>query len=190
VNKLVCFNCIEKLLNVLKPISEEPHADAAVALLLKPTNHDFKVLLVKRVESSRDPWSGHIALPGGKRSARDQNLKQTVIRETLEETNIDLLDRCRFLGALETFRSTWRPKINVLPFVILIQYKPKIKLNIRELEGFVWLSLEELLQHRSAVRFGIKEFPAYIVGDTTIWGLTYRILDNFVGILTSVNPRR
>jgi 8-oxo-dGTP pyrophosphatase MutT (NUDIX family) len=175
---------------VLKPISEEPHADAAVALLLKPTNHDFEVLLVKRVESARDPWSGHIALPGGKRIAKDQNLKQTIMREALEEINIDLLDRCRFLGALETFRSTWRPEINVLPFVILLKHKPKIKLNIRELEGFVWLSLEELIQHKSTVRFSIGESPAYIIGDTTIWGLTYRILENFVGILTSVNPHR
>ncbi len=170
---------IEKLSKTLKPASEKQDADAAVALLLKSVN---QILFVKRVENSADPWSGQMALPGGKRDAKDQNLKQTVVRETLEETNIKLLDRCRFLGVIEPLRSTQRPEMKVLPFVILLEHEPIIKLN-EELEGFVWISLEELLQHKGTVKFSFGEFPAYIVGDTIIWGLTYRILEKFIHIL-------
>ncbi len=173
---------IEKLSKVLKPLSEEQDANAAVALLLKPVDRDLKIFFVKRVENPDDPWSGQMALPGGKRDAKDQNLKQTVIRETLEETNINLLDRCRFLGVMETQKSAPRPEMTILPFVILLEHEPRIKLN-EELERFVWISLEELVQHRGTVNFGFGEFPAYIVGNSVIWGLTYRILEKFIHTL-------
>jgi len=181
-SKLSYVDNIAKLSKVLKTVSEGQDADAAVALLLKPMNQDLKILFVKRVENPDDPWSGQMALPGGKRDAKDLNLKQTVVRETLEETNINLLDRCRFLGVMETQRSKRRPEMRILPFVVLLEHEPSIKLN-EELEGFVWISLEELVQRKGTVKFSFGEFPAYIVGNSVIWGLTCRILENFVHIL-------
>jgi 8-oxo-dGTP pyrophosphatase MutT (NUDIX family) len=175
---------IEKLSKVLKPISaaEGRDASAAVALLLKSVDQGLYVFFVKRVENPSDPWSGQMALPGGKRNKADRNLKQTVIRETLEETNINLLDCCRFLGVMEQLRSTRRPEMKVLPFVILVEYEPSIKLN-EELERFVWISPRELAQHKSIVKFSFGERPAYVVGKNVIWGLTYKILEKFVRIL-------
>lgn len=120
-----------------------------------------------------------MALPGGKRDAKNQNLRRAVVRETLEETGINLLDRCRFLGVMETQRSY---EMKVLPFVVLLEREPSIKLN-EELEGFVWISLDELVQHKGSVKFSFGEFPAYIVGNIVIWGLTYRILEKFVHTL-------
>jgi len=178
-SRLTRVNSIDKLSKLLKPLSEEQGADAAVALMLKPMNRDFKVLFVKRVENPADSWSGQVAFPGGKRDAKDKNLKRTIVRETLEETNIDLLDRCRFLGVLAAVRSTRRPEMKVLPFVILLEHEPAIKLNEKELEGFVWILLEELVRNKGTVKFGFGEFPAYIVERNVIWGLTYRILENF-----------
>jgi 8-oxo-dGTP pyrophosphatase MutT (NUDIX family) len=176
------IDSIEKLSKVLKPTSEGQDANAAVALLLKAEDQDLKIFFVKRVENPDDPWSGQMALPGGKRDIKDQNLRQTVVRETLEETNINLLDRCRFLGVMETQRSAPRPEMKILPFVVLLEHEPSIKLN-EELEWFVWISLEELVQHRGTVKLGFGEFPAYIVGDSIIWGLTYRILEKFIDTL-------
>jgi len=169
---------VEKLSRVLKRISEGQDADAAIALLLKPVDKDLEVLFVKRVANPNDPWSGQMALPGGKRDAKDQNLKQTVVRETLEEININLLDRCRFLGVMKTLRSTQRPEMKILSFVFLLEHEPKIELN-EELEEFIWISLEELVQHKGAAKFSFGEVPAYVVGNTVIWGLTYRILEKF-----------
>ena len=176
------FDIIEKLSKVLKPLSEGQDAGATVALLLKTADKDLKILFVKRAENPADPWSGQMALPGGKRDATDQSLKQTVVREILEETNINLLDRCRFLGVMETLTSTPRPEMKILPFVVLLEHEPSIKLN-EELERSVWISLEELVRHRGTGGFSFGEFPAYIVGNTVIWGLTYRILENFVHTL-------
>ena len=109
------------------------NADAAVALLLRPANQSFQILLVKRAEKFSDPWSGQMAFPGGKRDPKDRDTMQTVIRETLEETNINIIHCCRFLGVLENMRSTVRPKLLVAPFVILLEHDPIIVLN-EELE--------------------------------------------------------
>ena len=181
---MVCADNIEKLQKALKPVLEQQDAEAAVALLLKRVDQDLQVLFVKRAENPADPWSGQMALPGGKRDWKDRNLKQTVVRETFEETNINLLDRCRFLGTMEPLRSAQKPGMKILPFVVLLDYEQSIKLN-EELEGFVWISPDELVQHRGTVEFGFGEFPAYVVGSIVIWGLTYRILERFVKILES-----
>jgi hypothetical protein len=69
--------------------------------------------------------------------------------------------------------------MKVLPFVVLLEHEPLIKLN-EELEWFVWISPEELAQSRGTAKFSFGEVPAYIVGNSVIWGLTYRILEKFV----------
>lgn len=177
---------IEELPKRLRPVSDEQGANAAVALLLKLKKLDLSVLFVRRVKNSADPWSGQIAFPGGKRDAKDQNLKQTVVRETLEETNINLLDNCRFLGIMNTLASKPRPEIRVLPFIILLEHEPSIRLNEKELSGFVWISLEEIIRSKDTAEFSFGEFPAYIVGSTVIWGLTYRVLESFFHILEAI----
>lgn len=175
---------IERLANALRPPSEESDeaAEAAVALLLKPSGDDLRIFFVKRVENPADPWSGQMAFPGGKRDPQDQNLKQTVIRETFEETRINLHGNCRFLGALTPLRSTQRPEMRVLPFIILLEREPSIDLN-EELEWYVWISAEELAQHKGQANLNFGEVPAFIIGDSVIWGLTYRILEKFFHLL-------
>jgi len=177
--------CINKLSEALKPVSEELDADAAVGLLLKIVDQDIRVLFVKRVENQADPWSGQMALPGGKRYAKDKNLHQTVIRETLEEANINLLDSSRFLGVMEALRSSRRPQMRILPFVVLLEHDQSIKLNEKELKGFVWISLKELVKNKATAKFSFGNFPAYIVENNVIWGLTYQIIEKLVQALES-----
>ena len=64
--------------------------DAAVALILRALPDDLELLLIKRARDPRDPWSGHMALPGGRRDAADPDLASTAVRETLEETGVEL----------------------------------------------------------------------------------------------------
>jgi 8-oxo-dGTP pyrophosphatase MutT (NUDIX family) len=186
---------IEKLANTLRVFTEEQAADAAVALLLKKAGQDLEALFVKRVERPTDPWSGQIALPGGKRDVKDRSLRDTVIRETYEETSIDLLTGCRLLGVMDTVGSVVKLEIRVLPFVFFVQQEPTIKLNDAELEWFTWISLDKLVKHRGFVKFSFGESPAYVVGKTIIWGLTYRLIENLFQSLRQVqngskNPGR
>lgn len=172
---------IENLSQILKPVSEVQNADAAVALLLRPVNQDFKILLVKRTENPFDPWSGQMAFPGGKRDSKDRDIRHTVVRETLEETNIDIIRRCLFLGVLENMRSTVRPKLLVAPFAVLLEHEPTIILN-EELEWYMWISLKKLRECKGVAKLPFGEVPAYIVEGNVIWGLTYGILENFFQI--------
>jgi len=176
---VVSAEAIAKLPAALKPISDEQAANAAVALLLKPMRNDFDVLLVKRVKNPSDPWSGQMALPGGKRELKDTSLKDTVMRETLEETGVEL-SQCRFLGVLNAVRSEPKPDFKILPFVMLLEDEPKLKLNKAELETFIWVSYEEVVQSKGTVEFNFGKVPAYIFADAIVWGVTYKILSEFV----------
>lgn len=191
MNVLILINAddIEKLSNALRPASDSQNANAAVALLLKLENADISVLFVKRVENPADPWSGQVAFPGGKRDAADVDLRQTVIREMLEETNINLLDGSRFLGVLAAIRSKPRPDMKILPFVILLEHEPHIRLNENELESFVWIPLKEIARGKGSVKFSFGEVPAYTVRCTIIWGLTYRVLESFVRTLRLIQKK-
>jgi 8-oxo-dGTP pyrophosphatase MutT (NUDIX family) len=176
---------VVRLSSVLETAYEQQEANAAVALLLQITAEDLNVLFVKRAKSPTDSWSGQMALPGGKRDSKDRDLKETVVREVLEEVNIDLLDCCRFLGVLPPQRTKRRPELKILPFVILLEQEPSIKVNKEEVEQVIWISLKELVQKEGTVTFSFGERSAYIVGKYVIWGLTYRILREFIYVLTS-----
>lgn len=175
---MVSAEAIAKLPATLKPISDEQGANAAVALLLKPRRNDFDLLLVKRVKRPSDPWSGQMALPGGKREPKDISLKDTVMRETMEETGI-ALDQCRFLGALNAVKSEPKPAFKILPFVVILEDEPKLKLNKAELETFIWVPYEEIVQSKGTVEFNFGKVPAYILADAIVWGVTYKILNKF-----------
>ena len=176
---MVSAEVIAKLPTVLKPISNQQGVNAAVALLLKPKRNDFDLLLVKRVENPSDPWSGQMAFPGGKREPKDTSLKDTVMRETMEETGITLDQRC-FLGVLNAVRSEPKPDFKILPFVVLLEDEPKLKLNKAELETFIWVPYEEVVQSKGIVEFSFGKVPAYIFADAIVWGVTYKILSEFV----------
>eukprot|EP01104_Vermistella_antarctica_P008664 TRINITY_DN2186_c0_g1_i1.p1 TRINITY_DN2186_c0_g1~~TRINITY_DN2186_c0_g1_i1.p1 ORF type:complete len:193 (+),score=9.40 TRINITY_DN2186_c0_g1_i1:145-723(+) len=49
-----------------------------------------EVLVLKRTVIESDPWSGHLAFPGGKREPNDETLLHTVVREVQEETSVML----------------------------------------------------------------------------------------------------
>lgn len=176
--------CLEHLSRALKPFSGVQDAEAAVALLLKAAGEDLVALLVKRVESPRDFWSGQVALPGGRRENRDTDLKETVIREVFEETGIDLRSDCSFLGVLETSTSAGRP-VKVLPFVVFLEHDVAIILEKKELEAFAWIKLDDFAKHKGTARLSFGEVPAFLINDYMIWGLTFRILDDFLRLLKS-----
>ncbi|HEU4700285.1 MAG TPA: NUDIX domain-containing protein, partial [Gemmatimonadales bacterium] len=61
---------------------------AAVALVVTPAPDSM--LLIRRAERAGDPWSGHMALPGGRHSRGDADLAATAMRETAEEVGVRL----------------------------------------------------------------------------------------------------
>ena len=175
------FELSKKLIHKIDNLESE----AAVVVLLKRKDKKIHVLFVNRAEKSSDPWSGQTGLPGGKHSPEDKDNMETVIRETLEETSINLLKECQFLGVMEPFRSTQKPEMRILPFFFIQNKDQHIKLN-EELTGFFWVRLEELVKHKGKIKYNSMEYPCYLIQNRVIWGLTYRIISKLLLILSII----
>lgn len=54
---------------------------------------DPEVLFIRRTSREGDRWTGHVALPGGRRDPEDSDDASTAIRETREEVGLDISPR-------------------------------------------------------------------------------------------------
>ncbi|BBE41809.1 NUDIX hydrolase [Conexivisphaera calida] len=142
-----------------------------MSVLLDGGSGRYRVLVVKRVESSIDPWSGDWALPGGRMEATDPDLRATAVRETLEETGIDLRSSAEFMFELDFFSPTNAPWMHVKPFAYRLLRHVDVRLS-RELSDYVWVYLDDLRE--SIDQSGRPEFR--LAGGGRIWGMTARIL--------------
>jgi len=161
---------------------------AAVAIILTPDPDS--ILLIRRAERIGDPWSGHMALPGGRREPADADLPATAIREAAEEVGI-CLDRQFLVGSLHDVvpRTPVLPPIAVRPFVFVIDQRPPLRLN-PEVASASWVPVEQFLRAdshhpvRLEIAGQIRQVQAYQLEDAIIWGMTERILTSFLDRLT------
>jgi 8-oxo-dGTP pyrophosphatase MutT (NUDIX family) len=168
--------------------------EAAVALLLRPAQ-SVELLLIRRAELAGDPWSGHVALPGGRRSAGDPDLLGTACRETEEEVGVAVPQVGTFIGALDELApvTPLLPPLTIAPFVLAVPPGTHAVPNPREVQCAVWVPLESL---RAATALseveidlppGRRNFPCFVYEDLTIWGLTFRILQQFLDLTEQVD---
>jgi 8-oxo-dGTP pyrophosphatase MutT (NUDIX family) len=170
---------------------------AAVTLILRASKSDLSgadALFVRRAEVPGDPWSGHVALPGGRRDPDDADLLDTARRETFEETGLKL-ERSDHVGRLGEIhpRSKHLPSICVTPFVAWLGLDQEIRLNY-ELTGHAWIPvavLSDPLYRSTLVREApsVREFPAIDYEGDVIWGLTFAIVEDFLAVLSSDSAR-
>jgi 8-oxo-dGTP pyrophosphatase MutT (NUDIX family) len=166
---------------------------AAVALVVRPARADLEMLLIKRAPRVGDPWSGHMALPGGRQEPRDADPLTTAARETFEEVGIDLRTSGRQLGALDDVQPVGAgvPPIVISPFVFAVPQATRPTPNL-EVEAAMWVGLRELSDPAARAEYlhpfadgRFLRFPALAYRGETIWGLTYRILSQFMGLAAS-----
>ena len=168
-----------------EPGHPEGHTEAAVALILR-ASPELDILLIRRAESERDPWSGHVALPGGRRDAEDASLTETAIRETAEETGVDLSLGWP-LGRLSRVvpSSPRLPPITITPYVFGVPDEVEANSDSAEVDQVLWLPLPVLLGPKTRgtttipLPEGPMDFPCYWVEGHAIWGLTFKILSEF-----------
>lgn len=161
--------------------NESSEAVAAVAIILSTKGEEVSLLLVKRANSPSDPWSGDMAFPGGKKHRSDERLRDTVLRETMEETGIDL-KKCFFLGTMSEIESNVRKRMLVQPFIFLCESQPDVTLN-EELCSFFWVPIKELEGGRCRTNVRGLEVQGFKVRGEVIWGLTYRMIENLIEII-------
>ena len=168
-----------------RQVADPSRREAAVALILQPDPD--RLLLVRRVTRESDPWSGQLALPGGRHEPTDDSLLTTAIRETAEEVGIALspAEVCFVLDDLAPSTPVL-PPVMVRPFAFLPAEESAVVLS-GELDHAEWVTFEELLrpgvrQSRDlTVRGHLTRRIGYALPAGFLWGMTERILAPVIG---------
>ena len=160
---------------------------AAVAVILRDTPAGIEMLFIRRAEHPKDPWSGHMAYPGGRAEPHDTDLRATAVRETLEEIGIDLARSARLLGTLDEIRAMARGRpvdLAITPFVFRLQEDPETLLS-HEVRSLHWVPLALLFDETSRSLLDYQhenarlKLPCIRLGGTddelVVWGLTYKM---------------
>ncbi len=174
------------------PVDAEPWPEArlaAVAAVMRVVRGQPELLFIKRAELERDPWSGHMAFPGGRLEAGDASLEMTAVRETQEELALDLT-RGRMIGRLDDLapRNRTLPPIVIRPFVAIVHPDVQFVPN-NEVAATFWVPLRVLRHQHSQAEHemtinGVRAlFPAYRVEQHIVWGLTERIVRQLLSLL-------
>jgi 8-oxo-dGTP pyrophosphatase MutT (NUDIX family) len=197
------FASLSHLLSETEGTSSPPLHDseegpqAAVSLILR-NGRELEVLLIRRAETEGDPWSGQMALPGGRWDPEDENLLATAIRESWEETGVRLDQEGAVLGKLAwvTPNSTRLPPIFIFPFVFGVPDGTRAVVASPEVDEVLWIPLSHFSDPEASgtveIRHGEEDvgiFPCLRVEDRVVWGLTYRILTGFLESLENHVPQ-
>jgi 8-oxo-dGTP pyrophosphatase MutT (NUDIX family) len=151
-------------------------------MILRAQENRTELLVIERASSRNDPWSGHLAFPGGRRSPGDETLLATAERETLEEVGLDLHDCGNVLGELSHVVVPRVVGFAVAPFVFELHETPPLRLAPAEVRRHFWVPLAPLFDgerettyefQRDGTRF---EMPGYRVEDRVLWGMSYQML--------------
>lgn len=168
----------------------EVRRKAAVAAILRRGALDTELLLIRRAERDGDPWSGHIALPGGHQAPEDADLVATARRETYEEVGLELAPD-ELLGALDERSASAHGHFTglvIAPYVFGLTRGAELRPN-HEVADLIWAPLSRMARGESDV---VKElerdgqrmsFPGYRVGEHVVWGLTHRVLQSLFAAL-------
>lgn len=161
---------------------------AAVSVVLRDTGEDTEALFILRAKQEGDPWSGHMAFPGGHRESQDSSLQHTAVRETLEEIGLDLGAQGEFIGQIDPVSANPRGRnldMVVTPFVFAL-HQPEVAFKPNyEVADVLWGSLGDMHSGDAHTigQFVVSgenvSYPGFGVGDEIVWGLTYRMLELF-----------
>jgi 8-oxo-dGTP pyrophosphatase MutT (NUDIX family) len=164
---------------------------AAVAMLLRIEEGEFEVLLLKRAEREGDRWSGQISLPGGREEPGDESLAETAVRETEEETALDLSRDAEPLGSLPAIQARAKGKavhMTITPFIFRQRRPSPIQLNEEAVASF-WFPLGRAAAGEFDGTFEKRydgeqhELPCWDFEGYRIWGLTFEMLRRLLPVL-------
>jgi len=163
-----------------------PKAEAAVAVI-ELVSENCQYLLIERAQDPDDPWSGHLAFPGGRYDVQDNTLLDTAIRECHEECGFSL-SQSDYIKPLDLQNAGGRHHpICVAPFLFRLTRKPTIFLEQSEVINSFWVSQNELTNsgsyhYKTLANDDDTLFPYIMIGDIMLWGFTLNVLIDYLDI--------
>ncbi|MEO8383684.1 MAG: CoA pyrophosphatase [Betaproteobacteria bacterium] len=160
---------------------------AAVLILVIARSDGPTVLFTQRTAHLTD-HAGQISFPGGRVEAHDCSVEQTALRETREETGLDV-NRINLLGSIP--RYTTGTGFLITPVVGWLEPPIDYRPDPTEVEECFEVPLDFLIQpgnHRleSAMYKGrMRQYYAIPFGRRYIWGATAGMLVTFARVLSS-----
>jgi 8-oxo-dGTP pyrophosphatase MutT (NUDIX family) len=181
------------------PLLLDGTSRAAVALVLRERANGPEVLLIERSRKENDPWSGHMAFPGG-RLDTGETVEQAARRETHEEVGLSLHDADP-LGRLDDLtgrRAGASTGLVISAFVFHHHGETPLVYQEAEVAEALWVPVSALSApdrhiHKAFHGTGGMAFPGIVVGDPDrhiVWGLTYRFIEVFHRVVGRPFPNR
>lgn len=171
---------------------------AAVALVLRSGQQGLELLFIRRAEHESDPWSGDLAFPGGKVDADDPGPREAAQREAREELELDLT-QAEHLGRLDDILGDFLPVL-ISCFIYHLP-APQPLCCGPEVQAVHWLPLARVADRRHwreanfSYRGEERSHPIIDLlgpGHPPLWGITYRLLTQFLHRLppVAIHPPR
>lgn len=164
---------------------------SAVAMILQVRDGELNILMIKRAEREGDPWSGHMAFPGGRMDSTDANGYAVAVRETEEEVGLFLGEEDQCIGRLSDLHASPHRGpfgMAVSPFVFRLDREVTFTPNY-EVAEVIWVPLEFLLDEDNQAEMtwsykGAKiPLPCYWYEGRCIWGLSLMMLGELLDLI-------
>ncbi len=180
-------DCIRDCLAALKPrkLTNGFTREAAVLMPIFEWQHEYHFLLTRRTEEVQT-HKGQISFPGGMREG-NETLIETALRETFEEVGIEE-SRIETLGRFHDYISI--NNYRVTPFAGFINGPFTTVPQVHEVAEVLQVPFRifsdpaRLRIERRIIKDGEENVYFYSYGSHEIWGLTARIITDFMKTLS------
>jgi 8-oxo-dGTP pyrophosphatase MutT (NUDIX family) len=180
-----CKAFIEKLRSALAThvsyqITEEGLTRAAVLVPLFCKDGELHILLTRRSSSVRH-HKNQVSFPGGVCDKEDCSLKDTALREAMEEIGLKR-DDAEVLGQLDDV-VTKSTRFVISPFIALIPFPYRFNVNGREIDQMLEVPISHIRDKTNSwteypIVDGVKRTSHYYrFQENVIWGATARVVD-------------
>ena len=178
---------LDKITNKIRVYSGRPPVEELrkAAVLIAITDSDDPELIYTLRSNKVGSHGGEVSFPGGMYEVEDENLETTALRESKEETGLDI-SKVDILGPIDTVVS--RFNISVTPYVGIVPNNIELNNNSDEIEACFKVPLSFLLQDKRHRNDEINRngdiffMPAYEYDSYIIWGLTAMMTVDFMNI--------
>lgn len=155
------------------------------AVLIAVTDSKDPELIYTLRSNKVGSHGGEVSFPGGMYEEQDDNLENTALRESEEETGLDR-NKVSILGPIDTVVS--RFNISVTPYVGIVPHDIELNDSSDEIEACFRVPLSFLLRDKRHRNDEINRngdiffMPAYEYNSYIIWGLTAMMTVDFLNI--------